>query len=94
MFKKLKALWPTHFNFALLTFVAFTIKALVVSVTFPDAIVLLGLIAGYGYNQYLKRFQPYKLDDAIARDLLEVKQALSRMNMIRSQEKASDKKFF
>lgn len=95
MFNKLKALWPATFNFPLLTFIAFTIKVLVVNVSFPDAIVLLGLTAGFGYFQYLKRFQPYKLEDAIVKDLLEVKQALSRMNLIRSQEsKTSDKKFF
>lgn len=94
MLNKLKALWPTNFNFSLLTFVAFTIKVLIVDVSIADAIVLLGLIAGFGYSQYLKRFQPYKLEDAIVKDLVEVKQALSRMNMIRSQEKTSDKKFF
>jgi hypothetical protein len=89
--EKLKSL---QINFALVAFICFTIKILAFSASFPDSIILLVLGGLYGYTQYLKRFQPYKLDEAVMRDLIEVKTALSKMNMIRATEKAADKRYF
>jgi hypothetical protein len=91
MIERLKSL---QINFALVAFICFTIKVLAFSATIPDSIILLGLGSLYGYTQYLKRFQPYKLDDAVARDLIEVKSALSKLNMIRATEKLAEKKYF
>lgn len=91
MFEKLKS-FPI--NPSLITFICFTIKILVLPATIPDAIILLGLGAGYAYSQYLKRFQPYKLDDAVMADLKDVKLALSKMNMVRPNEKAKDKTYW
>jgi len=89
--EKLKSL---KINFALLAFLCFTTKILAFSATIPDSIILLGLGTLYGYSQYLKRFQPYKLEDAVMKDLLEMKAALSKLNMIKAAEKATNKKYF
>jgi hypothetical protein len=91
MLEKIKSL---QVNFALVAFGCFMVKVLVFSATIPDSIILLGLGGLYGYSQYLKRFQPYKLDEAVMRDLLEVKTALTKINMIRSAEKMTEKKYF
>lgn len=90
--EKLKSL---QINFALLAFCLFTVKMMVISATIPDSIITLVLGSLYGYTQYLKRFQPYKLDEAVAKDLLEVKAALSKMSLIgNSQKAAENKKYF
>lgn len=78
MLKKLKDLTP---NFALIAFLAFTVKMLVFTASFPDALIM-GVLAGlYGYTQYLKRFQPYTLDEAVRNDLIEVKTALAKLKL-------------
>lgn len=81
-------------NCALVAFSCFTIKMLVVQPSIADSIILLGLGAVYGYSQYLKRFQPYKLDEAVMKDLVEVKGALMKLNMVRATEKLEGKKYF
>lgn len=91
MKEKLKSL---QINFALIMFLCFTAKTLIITPTIADSIILLGLGAVYGYTQFLKRFQPYKLDDAVMKDLLEVKTALSKLNMMRAAEKMTEKKYF
>lgn len=91
MMEKLK---NAQVNIALVAFVCFTVKVLILEATFPDSIILLGLGTLFGYTQYLKRFQPYKLDDAVMKDLIEVKSALSKMNMIRATEKLTEKRYF
>lgn len=91
MLEKIKS-FPV--NYSLLTFLCFTIKILAFEASFPDAIILLGLGAGYAYNQYLKRFQPYNLDEAVMSDLREVKMALSKMNMVKSVEKTEARRYF
>jgi hypothetical protein len=91
MLEKLRSL---QINFALVAFVCFTFKVLIFSASMPESIILLGLGSLYGYTQYLKRFQPYKLDDAVMRDLMEMKSALTKLNMIRATEKMQDKKYF
>ena len=87
MKEKLKSL-----NFTLLAFIAFTVKILVIDATIADSLIIAVLAGVYGYTQYLKRFQPYKLDDAVMKDLVEVKSALSKMNIIRATEKLAEKK--
>ena len=89
MKEKLKSL-----NFTLLAFIAFTVKILVIDATIADSLIIAVLAGVYGYTQYLKRFQPYKLDDAVMKDLVEVKSALSKMNIIRATEKLAEKKYF
>lgn len=91
MIEKLKSL---QINFALVALVCFMVKVLIVSNTIADSVILLGLSGLYGYTQYLKRFQPYKLDDAVMADLREVKSALTKLNMVRATEKLSEKKYF
>lgn len=81
-------------NYALVAFACFMVKVMVIQASLADSVILLGLGALYGYTQYLKRFQPYKLDEAIVKDLLEVKSALSKLNMVRATEKMQDKKYF
>lgn len=81
-------------NYALVAFACFMVKMLVVDASIADAVIVLGLGGLYGYTQYLKRFQPYKLDDAVARDLVEVKSALSKLNMVRSQDKKNNGQYF
>jgi hypothetical protein len=91
MFKDLKNL---PINFALVVFGCFMIKVLFFEATFPDSIIVMVLGSVYGYSQYLKRFQPYNLDAEVMKDLIEVKSALSKMNLVRSQEKLETKKYF
>lgn len=94
MLEKLKSL---QVNFSLIAFSCFMTKVLVLSATIPDSIILLGLGGLYGYTQYLRRFQPqpYKLDDIVMKDLLEVKAALSRMNLLNvASQAAAPKKYF
>jgi len=91
MLKKLK---NVQVNYTLVAFLCFVVKVLAVNATIADAIILLGLGGVYAYTQYLKKFQTYKLEDAIVKDLLEVKSALSKLNMIRATEKMQDKKYF
>lgn len=91
MLEKLKTL---QVNYALIVFVAFAIKMLVTSPSIADATITLVFGSLYGYTQYLKRFQPYKLDEAVMRDLAEVKSALSKINMTQATGKLLDKKYF
>lgn len=81
-------------NYALLAFLAFTAKVMVYSPTVADSIIM-GVLAGlYGYSQYLRRFQPVQLDEAVAKELLEVRQALSKLNLLKLQEKREKPKYF
>lgn len=91
MIEKLKSL---NINFALVAFSLFMIKVLILAPSAPDSVILLGLGGLYGYTQYLKRFQPYKLDEAVMKDLIEVKSALTKLNMARATEKLAEKKYF
>jgi hypothetical protein len=91
MLEKIKSL---QINFALIAFLAFMVKVLTTDASIADSIILLGLGTVYSYTQYLKRFQPYKLDDAIIADLKEVKIAISKMNLIKASEKLTEKRYF
>jgi len=91
MLKKLRNL---QVNFALIIFIAFSVKMLLFNATIADSLIV-GILAGlYGYTQYLKRFQPYRLDDAVQKDLNEVKSALTKLNMVRSADKLKGQKYF
>jgi len=91
MLEKIKNL---QVNITLIAFLCFVVKMLIVDATIADSIIVLGLGAFYSYSQYLKRFQPYKLDDAVTRDLMEVKSALSKLNMVRATEKKNNGTYF
>lgn len=91
MIEKLKSL---QINFALIALICFMVKMIAVSASIADAVIVLGLAGLYGYTQHLKRFQPYKLDDAVAKDLIEVKSALTKLNMIQAREKKADGRYF
>lgn len=91
MLKKLKNL---KINFALIAFMAYAVKMILVSASFADSIVMGVLAATYGYTQFLKRFQPYKLDETVAQDLLEVKTALSKLKLSQSRDKLQKNKYF
>lgn len=91
MLEKLKTL---QVNYALIIFSAFAVKMLVTTPSIADSAIVLVFGALYGYTQHLKRFQPYKLEDAVMRDLAEVKSALSKVNMTQAAGKLIDKKYF
>lgn len=91
MFNKLKML---QVNFALIAFACFTIKVLITQASLSDSLIIVVMGSLYGYTQYLKRFQPYKLDDAIVKDLMEVKSALTKLNMVRATDKLAEKRYF
>jgi len=91
MLDKLKSL---QVNFSLIAFVAFNIKMLITQPTIADSIIVLVLATSFAYTQYVKKFQPYKLEDAVQKDLIEVKTALSKLNMIRSTEHIKEKRYF
>lgn len=91
MFNRLKDL---NTNYVLIAFLAFMVKMLVVTPSPADSIIVAALGAVYGYTQYLKRFQPYKLDDVVMNDLKEVKMALSKLKVVQTAEKMTDKKYF
>lgn len=89
--EKLKSL---QVNFSLLILLGFMFKVLILPASIADSIIVIAIGSLYAYSQYLKRFQPYKLDDAIAKDLIEVKSALSKLNMIRATDKAAERRYF
>lgn len=83
MFGKIK---NVNVNYSLIAFLAFTTKVMVYSPTLADSLIM-GVLAGlYGYSQYVKRFQPIKLDETVAKELLEVRQAMSKLNLLKLQE--------
>lgn len=87
----LSRLKKIQLNFALIAFLAYIVKILILEASFADAIVA-GVLAGlYGYSLYLKRFQPYKLDEEVRKDLTEVKNAMSKINFVKSQQ---NKRYF
>ena len=78
-------------NFPLLAFMAYVIKMLIISPSFPDAIII-GVLAGLlGYKMRLKLFEPKPVDDQIKKDVQEIKNALSRVNLAKVTE---PKKYF
>lgn len=91
MFKKLSNI---QVNFALMAFIAFMVKVMVLEASFADSIILGVLATLYGYTHYLKRFQPYNLDEAVQKDLQEVKAALSKLNFAQSRENLDKRKYF
>lgn len=94
MLEKLKSLPYKQLNFALIAFACITVKMIVVDATVADALIMAVSGAVYGYSQYLKRFQPYKLDDAVMKDLIEMRTTLSRLNMVRAADTRDQKKYF
>jgi len=81
-------------NVSLISFLAYTTKMMIFSPSFADSIVV-GVLAGlYGYSLYLKRFQPVMLDDRVQKDLLEVKSALSKLNLAKISSPEQKKKYF
>ena len=91
MYKKIKSL---KVNFALIVFIAFAIKMLLIEPSYADSIITAVFAGLYGYTQYLKRFQPYNLDEHIKADLVEVKTALSKLRMADSHRKVKEGKYF
>lgn len=91
MLEKLKSL---KINFSLVAFLCFIVKMLVVDASIADSIIVIALGSVFAYSQYIQRFQPYKLDDAVMKELTEVKSALSVLNMKRINEKTNDKRYF
>jgi hypothetical protein len=91
MLKKLKDI---SLNYSLIVFLIFIGKMIILTPTFADSIIVLVLASLYGYTQYLKQFQPYSLDKEVAKDLLEDKNALSKMNFIQATDKLKDKRYF
>lgn len=90
----LKQIKKIELNFALIAFIAFSVKVLVFDASIADSLIL-GVLSGlYGYTQYLKRFQPYNLDEEVRADLSEVKSALSSLNMTRGMDSTQKKKYF
>ena len=90
MLNKLKTL---QVNFSLIAFVAFNLKMLLTQPTIADSIIVLVLAGSVAYTQYIKRFQPVKLDESVQKDLTEVKMALSKLNLVRATD-AKDKRYF
>jgi hypothetical protein len=91
MLKKLKDI---SLNYSLIVFLVFVGKMIILTPSFADSIIVLVLASLYGYTQYLKRFQPYNLDKEVAKDLLEVKSALSKMNFIKATDQVKEKRYF
>jgi len=81
-------------NYSLIVFLAFVAKMMILQPTFADSIIVLVLASLYGYSQYLKRFQPYSLDEAVLKDLAEVKSALSTLKMSQSTDRLKTKSYF
>ena len=91
MLKKITDLKP---NFALVAFICFAAKLLIVEASVADSLVCAVFGAVYTYGQYLARFKPHNLDEAVAKELLELRTAVSRINTIKATEKLTEKKYF
>jgi len=81
-------------NYALILLVIFMAKMIIFDASIADSIIVLVLASTYGYTQYLKRFQPYNLDEEVRKDLIEVKTALSKLNMVQSTDKLKNQRYF
>lgn len=81
-------------NYALIAFLAYCVKMLAFTPSFADSIIVAVLAGLYGYTQYLKRFQPYNLDEEVKKDIAEVKTALSTIKMAQTTEKMKQGKYF
>jgi hypothetical protein len=88
MLKKIKEI---KFNFALLAFVSYVIKMLILEPGYSDAIVIAVLAGLYGFKMKLQLMEPKKIDESTKKDVQEIKNALSKVNLAKI---ADPKKYF
>lgn len=80
-----------RFNFPLLAFMAYVAKMLVISPSFPDAIVMGVLAALLGYKMKVQMLEPKPMEDKVKKEIQEIKNALSKVNLAKITE---TKKYF
>lgn len=78
-------------NFPLLAFMAYVVKMLVISPSFPDAIVMAVLAGLLGYKMRMQTLEPKPINENLKKDVQEIKNALSRANLAKATE---PKKYF
>lgn len=88
MLEKLKKI---KVNFALLLLLAYLAKLVIFSADYPDALIIACLTGLYGYKMKLKALEPKPVDDNLKKDVQELKNAFSKLNLAKITE---PKKYF
>lgn len=85
MLEKLKKI-KFRLNFPLLAVMAYVGKMLVISPSFPDAIIM-GVLAGLlGYKMRMQLLEPKPISENLKKDVQEIKNALSKANLAKVTE--------
>lgn len=68
-------------NIPMIAFGLYVLKVVLLSPSYPDAIVLAILSGIYGYNMKMKLLAPQKPGDKLQGEINEIKSALSKVNL-------------
>lgn len=69
-------------NYALLAFLGYAVKLLVIEVSYPDALVIACMAALYGWKMRIQLMEPRKdINADVIKDVQEIKNALSKANV-------------
>jgi hypothetical protein len=70
-----------YYNFILAFFSVYLAKVLAFSATYQDSIILLGLFSLVGYMSLLKSREPKEVNAQLKKDIADLKQAISVLNL-------------
>lgn len=70
-----------YYNFILAFFSIYLGKVLVFSPSYQDSIILLGLFSLFGYMSLLKSREPKEVNAQLKKDVIDIKQAISVLNL-------------
>lgn len=81
-------------NIPALIFLSYTIKVLVFSPNYPDALVLGIVAAAYSFNRYISALEPKEVNISIRRDVEELKSVVSKLNLSQFNPNQKTKRMF
>lgn len=88
---KLSNIKDIKINYSFLLLLAYLVKLLIFSADYPDALIIGFLAALYGYRMRIRLSEPRPIDDKLKKDVEELKNALSKVNLSKI---AEPKKYF
>lgn len=88
MLEKLKKI---KINYPFMLLLAYLVKMVVFTADYPDALIIGFLCTLYGYKLRLKSIEPRQYDDNLKKDVQELKNAFSKLNLAKITE---PKKYF
>lgn len=68
-------------NLPSVLFLAYTLKVLILSPSYPDSLILVIIAAAYSFNRYVTALEPKEVNTAIRRDVEELKGVVSKLNL-------------